>query len=142
MAKKKQSFAARSTQILCKSIKSFDSFGKGVSFEIDGDSVKRSYLGAFFSIGIIVLTLSYAQNRYMSMIEYGNSSYQSTENDNVTDIENQLTHENTGLDIAIGLFKNGEWNPHYIDPTGYIQIGFSIVEWDMSRKEEMRKFMP
>ena len=61
---KKQNFVGRQFSKLGKSIKSFDSFGQGVTFQIEGDSVKRSYLGAFFSIAIIVLTLSYAVDRY------------------------------------------------------------------------------
>ena len=66
--KKKKSFATRNAYKLVKFIKSFDSFGEGVTFEIDGDSLKRSYFGAFFSIAIVILTLSYAVDRYEVMV--------------------------------------------------------------------------
>ncbi len=104
--------------------------------------MKRSYFGAFFSIAIVILTLSYAVDRYEVMVSYGNSVYESTEKDNVIAFGNELTYEITGFDIAVGL-KTNEWSPIHINTTGYVEINLHILHWDMARREnEIRDYKP
>ena len=45
-------------------VKSSDLFGDSVRFSITGRASFASYLGAFLSLAIIVITISYATNRY------------------------------------------------------------------------------
>ena len=52
---------------LAQTVKAFDIFGESVAFEYDGKSTYRSYLGSLLSIGIIVITLSYAVKRFIVM---------------------------------------------------------------------------
>ena len=42
---------------LGKKIKGFDLFGVGVSFNIDGQGKTKTYIGAWFSIFILCLTI-------------------------------------------------------------------------------------
>ena len=56
-----------------RSIKAFDFFGEGISFEIDGKSTYRSYLGTFLSLSVIVITISYAFSRYRILMDYGDT---------------------------------------------------------------------
>ena len=58
---------------LSKAFKSFDFFGEGISFEIEGESTHRTCLGALCSIAIIIVTLSYAASRFDVMLNYGDS---------------------------------------------------------------------
>ena len=45
-------------------VKSSDLFGESVQFSINGRASFGSYLGAFLSLAIIIITVSYATNRY------------------------------------------------------------------------------
>ena len=45
-------------------LKSLDSFGSGVTFNIDGQETVKSYIGAFFSVALVCLTLVYALTKF------------------------------------------------------------------------------
>ena len=66
---------SKSSNKLGEAIKSFDLFGEGVTFEIEGRSTKTSYLGSLISLVIIVITTSYAFTRFNIMREYNDTSY-------------------------------------------------------------------
>ena len=55
-------------------IKSLDSFGEGVGFQIKGSSANKTYLGSIMSLLVTIVTLTYAYKRYLVMVEYGDST--------------------------------------------------------------------
>ena len=59
-----------------KIVKSIDIFGEPISFEIDGRSSSRSYLGALLSLVTTVITFSYAVSRFIKMREFGDTVHQ------------------------------------------------------------------
>ena len=50
--------------------KSFDFFGEGVSFEVNGSSTFNSCPGATLSLSIIVITVLFALNRLNALINF------------------------------------------------------------------------
>ena len=55
--------------------KSFDQWGEGVGFQIKGEGTYNSYTGAFLTLVIIVITLSYAIKQYGTMVDYEDTKY-------------------------------------------------------------------
>ena len=36
----------------------------------------------------------------------------------------------TGFDIAVGLRENNNWDPKYLDLTGYVELNFAMFGWN------------
>ena len=53
----------------------FDQYGESVGFEIEGQSKFTTYLGAFVSLWILIVTYSYAYRRFNAMLEYQDSTH-------------------------------------------------------------------
>ena len=53
-----------------ETVKKADMFGEAIGFEFKGSSSYRTLPGAFVSIIIIVLTLSYAIDKFSTMVMY------------------------------------------------------------------------
>ena len=116
---------SKSSNKLGEAIKSFDLFGEGVTFEIEGRSTKTSYLGSLISLVIIVITTSYAFTRFGIMREYNDTSYQETTSDAEYSPESPLTYEKSQFDFAIGIQDNnaGELQfPADIDTHFYFSV--------------------
>ena len=84
-------------------IKSFDLFGEGVGFEIEGRATNTSYLGSLISLAIIVITFSYAASRFTVMSDYADTSHQTTTSQSEYSQENPLTYEQTNFNFALSL---------------------------------------
>ena len=57
-------------------VKSIDIFGEGVGFNIGGGrSTYQTYFGSFLTLVVIVITSTYAFNRYTIMSEYGDTVF-------------------------------------------------------------------
>ena len=63
--------------------KSVDYFGETVNFEIGGSSSHRSLFGAFLSLIVIAITLSYSLKQLMTMLEYGATQHLQVTEQNV-----------------------------------------------------------
>ena len=60
---------------VAKTFKSLDLFGEGVSLEVDGQATHKTWVGALFSLVIIVVTISYAVTRFEVMRKYGDTTF-------------------------------------------------------------------
>ena len=98
---------SKSSSKLGEAIKSFDLFGEGVVFEIEGRPTKTSYLGSLISLVIIVITISYAFTRFGIMRDHSDTSYQETTSDAEYSPESPLTYEKSHFDFAIGIQEDG-----------------------------------
>lgn len=110
-------------------MKAFDIFGEGVSFEYDGKSTHRSYLGSLLSIGIIVITISYAVRRFLVMQDRADTVHLQTPITDLYSKESPLDYETTDFDFAFGLKSNTDFNPVFQDPEGYAKFGVYLREW-------------
>ena len=55
--------------------KTFDFFGQGVGFEVEGAGVKTSFFGAIISLGITIVVLAYAVNRTQIMLKMADTTF-------------------------------------------------------------------
>ena len=84
-------------------LKSLDTFGSGVTFNIDGEETVKSYIGAFFSVALICLTLVYAFTKWQVMLNFEDTNHQETI-DYLDDIKNEVyRNEDTKFNFAFGL---------------------------------------
>ena len=114
-------------------LKSFDLFGKGVSFEIEGRSTKATYLGALISLTIIIITISYAARRFEIMKEYNDTTYQETTTLSNYTPEQPLTYEQTGFDFAISIKDVDSPTPYFIDIDPYLNL--SVTNFEIKKED-------
>ena len=69
--KKKGSFL----NSISKAITSADRYGESVHFEIQGSDSHKSILGALISIIIFIFCIGFAINKFMIMIQFGDTTY-------------------------------------------------------------------
>ena len=60
---------------LARTAKACDIFGESVSFEYDGRSTYKSYLGSLLSIGIFVITISFAAKQFIVMMDRADTTH-------------------------------------------------------------------
>jgi len=70
---------------------------------VEGKPDFRSYLGSFFGICILVITLSFAVSQFKVMIRYGATLHLTTSNTVIIQKEDPLKHDETGFDFALGI---------------------------------------
>ena len=83
-------------------IKSVDFFGQSIGFEVAGRGTLNSFLGALLSLLIVVITLFYATDRFETMIDFGDTTYQSVKAEGVhgdTIFEQQETNFNIAFEL-------------------------------------------
>ena len=56
-------------------LKSLDMFGSGISFNIDGQDNVKSYIGSFFSVVLVCLTLVYAFTKWQVLLNYEDTNH-------------------------------------------------------------------
>ena len=56
-------------------LKSFDMFGSGVIFNIDGQETVKSYIGSFISFVMISVTLAYAFTKWQVMVNFEDTNH-------------------------------------------------------------------
>ena len=93
---------------LLKKIKSFDFFGHGVSFLVDGRDKSQSYFGAIVSLLSASLVGAYFVYMLQIMVRYDNTTVSYILNENVfTDTETiQTQKDRLGFNIAFGVVDN------------------------------------
>lgn len=69
--KKKSSTASK----LASSVKQFDSFGQGVSFDVGGGATFNSFKGAFLSLAILFIVIFFAANGLSTMLDRGDTKF-------------------------------------------------------------------
>ena len=74
MPKGKQSASEK----ISSTFKSLDLFGEGIGFTVGGNGTHRTCFGACLSLIAIVVTISYAQDRFKTMLAYGDTTQQVT----------------------------------------------------------------
>ena len=114
---------------LSRTVKAFDIFGETVSFEYDGKSTYRSYLGSLLSIGIIVITISYAVNRFLVMQDRADTVHLQTPITDLYSKESPLDYSMTEFDFAFGLQSTSSFNIKFEDPEGYAEFRVFIREY-------------
>ena len=138
---------------LLKKIKSFDFFGHGVSFLVDGSDKSRSYCGAIVSLLSSMLTGAYFVYMLQIMVRYQNSSVTYNLNKNVfTDSEIiQTAEERLGFNIAFGIIDISTYKAvEEIEAIGSFKAefmsfnseSFDLVETPVHRctQEDKKKF--
>lgn len=114
-----------------KAFRSLDLFGESVGFLIEGKATHQSILGAFVSLVAIVVTLSYFLDRTQTMLEFGDTVHQTTEEVIEYTKEQPLNYDESGMAIAVGFIDNHTAFPSGINPAdGYLDISFGLQEWD------------
>ena len=66
---------------LGSAFKSLDLFGQGIGFTISGNDTHQTLCGAILSLMAIIVTVSYAQDRFKTMWAFGDTTYQETKQD-------------------------------------------------------------
>ena len=108
---------------------SFDRYGEPIGFEIEGSSKFTTYLGAFISLFILLLTGSYSYERFFVMKDYEDSNHLSIV-EPMTDVERLYSQSETQLNVAIGLYNAESWTPNFISSYGYLEPKFQIQSWE------------
>ena len=89
---------------LTRMITSFDQYGEPVTFKVKGADSFPSCLGTLFSIFSIVLIMAYASEKYIVLMNYGDTAYTSYKlelsNDDVENYQNIYNYEITSLHTA------------------------------------------
>lgn len=58
-------------------VKAFDLFGESTGFTmLNGEASHKTFLGAFLSLAIAVIAITYSYRRYTTMATYGDTTYQ------------------------------------------------------------------
>jgi hypothetical protein len=94
-----------------KKFKSFDFFGHGVSFLVDGRGKAQSYIGAIVSLLCTVLIGVYFTYQFQRMVSYSNTTVSYILNENVfadTEII-QTPKKRLGFNIAFGFIDYSNW---------------------------------
>ena len=106
--------------------KSYDRYGHGVTFNVAGDSVVRSYFGASVSLFLNIFIITYAYSQFWYL--WGRTRFTNT-----AILQGYMTVDNTtvnmtehGLKFAIALVDSEtlEWK----DPSNYVTFGASILK--------------
>ena len=70
-----RSTSSRTAKRLGGLFKTFDLFGQGVGFEVEGGGAKTSFFGAIVSLGITIVVLAYAVNRTQIMLKMADTTF-------------------------------------------------------------------
>ena len=91
----------------------------------------RSYLGAFLSLAIITVTVSYAISRFTILRNYSDTVFQKTSSETGYSKENPLSHEDSQFDFAFSLGIAGIFDPVFIETEGYVEFSVIIREFQI-----------
>lgn len=109
-------------------IKSVDFFGQSVGFEVAGSGTLNSFLGALLSLSIVVITLFYATDRFETMIDYGDTTYQSVKEDGVNG-DTIFEQQETNFNIAFELAKLNNFSDNITrDYSNYLELTASVFK--------------
>ena len=121
-------------------VKSIDLFGEGLGFTIGGSSTHKSYLGAFLTLCIIVVTLSYAIDRAQTMMAFGDTVHQGTTSESDFSREQPLILSESGVSFAIAITDSTTFIPvSASEMEGYGTISFMVIQWDADSRTLDRK---
>ncbi len=111
-------------------IKSVDFFGQSIGFEVAGRGTLNSFLGALLSLSIVVITLFYATDRFETMIDYGDTTYQSVKEDGVNG-DTMFEQPQTNFNIAFELIKLNSFSPNITyDYSSYLGLTATVFKVD------------
>ena len=109
---------------MLKKFKTFDFFGHGVSFLVDGKDKSQSFFGAAVSMLSAVLVGAYFAYQFQLMVRYQNTQVSYILKENVfldTEIV-ETTKERLGFNIAFGLIDLGTLKAvEGIEKTGFLK---------------------
>ena len=84
--------------------KSIDIFGERVSFNIDGAESHKSFFGAFVTIIISLIVLSYGLDKFILMTEYRDTIHQETTDIWSIDKEKVFLQSETKMNVAFTIY--------------------------------------
>ena len=109
---------------MLKKFKSFDFFGHGVSFLVDGKDKSQSFFGAVVSLLSAALVGAYFAYLFQLMVSYSNITVTYILNENVfadTDIV-KIPKDRLGFNIAFGIIDLNTYKaPEGIEKTGFLK---------------------
>ena len=111
--------------------KRFDIFGQGVLFNAEGKETVTSCLGATLSLLVTVITIAYAWTRLNVLLEFGDTTFQETNNYRGSTLESDVYRQSdTNFNIA---FSMNSLLMEDIDMHGYLEF-----EVDLYQSNEFR----
>ena len=84
--------------------KSIDIFGEKVNFNIDGADSHKSFFGAFVTIIITLIVLSYGLDKFILMTEYRDTIHQETTDTGAIDSEKVFPQSDTQVNVAFSVY--------------------------------------
>ena len=114
--------------------KSIDIFGERVNFNIDGSDSHKSFFGAFVTMIIALIVLSYGLDKFILMTEYRDTIHQETTDTGAIDIEKVFPQSETKVNVAFSVYDiqinaSGGTLPHD-EYSGYFIWSASIITLD------------
>ena len=87
---------------------SLDMFAQSQSFEVEGKTSYRTFMGSILSLLIIIIVTPYVAKRYSIMVDHKDTRYSTSNRQNKlinehSNLENGITFEEVDLTMAFGI---------------------------------------